>query len=123
MTTARFKQTGNKYDIKIKGHALFNPGNDIICSAASILAYTLINVLLAEHNNEDGSAFKSFSHFTDKKDGVCIIKAEALDSRMAYIDSEITTIATGYALLAQEHPRHVRLKYFTDDKEPEAALV
>lgn len=28
------------YSIRIEGHAEYNPGNDIVCSAVSILAYT-----------------------------------------------------------------------------------
>lgn len=115
MTIARFKQTGNKFDIKIKGHALFKPGNDIVCAGCSTLAYTLINVLVAEHDNDEGSAFDLFNYYTDKKDGVCIIKATVKDDRLGCIDTEITTIATGFALLASEHPKHVRFKYLPCD--------
>lgn len=31
--------------INIDGHALYNPGNDIVCAGVSTLAYTLINTL------------------------------------------------------------------------------
>lgn len=112
MTVARFKQDGNKYDISIRGHALFNPGRDPVCAACSILAYTLINVLNAEHGAEDGSAFDDFRFYTDKKDGVCTVKAKVKPERHGYIDTVISTVATGYALLMSEHPKHVKLKYY-----------
>jgi uncharacterized protein YsxB (DUF464 family) len=115
MTIARFKREGNKYDIKISGHALFNPGLDPVCAGCSTLAYTLINVLKAEDDNGEGSAFNHFSFYTDKKDGVCIVKADVKPERMGYIDAEISVIATGFALLMSDNPRHVRFKYNDQD--------
>ncbi len=44
---------GRDTTISIKGHAGFNPGNDIVCAGVSTLAYALINTLIEDMTKFD----------------------------------------------------------------------
>ena len=46
MTIVTIKQSDNRYELSIQGHAMFNPGNDIVCSAISCLTYTFAESLM-----------------------------------------------------------------------------
>jgi len=61
MIKIQTKEADGKFAIKMEGHAGFNPGNDIVCSAASMLIQTLHCSLLSGIN---GGSLKSadFSH-------------------------------------------------------------
>lgn len=45
MTQATIRCKGTQTDIKIKGHAGYNPGNDIVCASISALIYAYINYM------------------------------------------------------------------------------
>ena len=52
MTEIVIQELENKgYDIKVKGHAEYNPGNDIVCSAISQLICTYAS-LVEDHKEE-----------------------------------------------------------------------
>ena len=48
MIAINITASGDTYDISATGHALFNPGNDIVCSAVSALFYAFAGYL---HND------------------------------------------------------------------------
>lgn len=118
MTTAKFKVRGNEFDIKISGHAGFNPGNDIVCAGQSTLVYTLIQCMRAEH---EGGAFVTYTDEIDEKDGYFHMRAEAKEGHAEYIDAMVTVIASGFALLANKYTNYIRFKY-TRDPEPIATV-
>lgn len=73
--------------LRISGHAMFAPrGRDIVCAAASILAYTL-------------SAGGARSRETP--DGGLIITGDAAALRL---------IAGGYRLLSENYPKNIRFE-------------
>ena len=43
MTTYSFSD-GDPCEVEIKGHAEYNPGNDIVCAACSVLTCLLVNM-------------------------------------------------------------------------------
>lgn len=45
MTTISIGISENQFKIKLNGHADYNPGNDIVCAACSVLIETLIRTL------------------------------------------------------------------------------
>ena len=45
MTTVRIRIKKLTVEVSVKGHADYNPGNDIVCAGISTLSYTLLNYL------------------------------------------------------------------------------
>lgn len=91
-----------EYTIDIDGHAGFNPGMDIVCSACSILGYTLLNALESQH-----AEYKIMS----EDEGNIHIVFKPMEHDAEYTDAIITTVMTGYELLAEQYPNNVELNY------------
>ena len=45
MINIKIEKKGDEYEIKAEGHAMFCPGNDIVCASVSCLFYTLLGFL------------------------------------------------------------------------------
>lgn len=97
-----------KYDrknlmLKMKGHADFaNKGEDIICSAASILAYTLAqNVRFME------SAGVAENVHIILKDGQALVSCKPTGEGET-LSCIYDTITTGFALLQCNYPDYVK---------------
>lgn len=103
MTTIRYIKDKDHVRISIHGHAMYNPGNDIVCAAISHHTITMLNIL---NTYEQGDIITKFS-------------AEAIDGNVtADFHVKCTDIwnnawlifRTGYEMLADEYPDHVRLE-------------
>ena len=108
MISVKFEE--NAYNgalcLKLKGHAKFNEkGNDVICSAASILAYTVAKAISFMY--EEKKLRKKPNIKLNEGDAVIVCKpkeesyAEALHT---FFVAEV-----GYSLLSQSYPNHVEL--------------
>ena len=102
MIKVTFTESGHKLSLRLEGHAEYaEEGKDIVCASASILAYTLANIV---------DSFDDVETIVDLKDGDATIECECKDEPTfaalanAYIQTKI-----GYALLAQHYPQYVRL--------------
>lgn len=84
----------DRYDIDVRGHAGFDPGNDIVCASISTLTYTLVNV--------------AYSKLTDLhiSDGHMIL-AMPKDTQTA---EWLKMYRIGIAALAEQYPTNVSLK-------------
>lgn len=96
--------TPSKYDLTIKGHAgCGEKGQDIVCSAASILFYTYGQSL-----SESKDMLEGDMEFTDK-DGeghcACTPKKEYAGN----IARSYWTIMQGFILLAGNYPDNVKI--------------
>ena len=96
----------------VKGHAgQADKGYDIVCASASILAYTIAQVIKSMDHHGD----LVDSPTLDLNDGDATIVCRAEDD---FIFSEMMqdffVIRTGYAILAHNYPQYVQL--ITDDK-------
>lgn len=103
MITVTFTESGRKLSLRIKGHAGYAEiGNDIVCSSASILAYTLASIVASEDDVE---------HNIDLTDGDATIECEC-KSKETYIEVAKAYYYTlvGYTILAQNYPQYVRLE-------------
>ena len=91
----------------VKGHAgQAEIGNDIVCASASILTYTLAQIVLFA--DEDGELAETPT--VDLKSGDATISFRSKnDEIFANMLPTIFTISVGYRLLAQEHPQYVKL--------------
>ena len=96
----------------VRGHAgQADVGQDIVCASASILAYTVAQVVKAMDSHKDLTE----PPVIELESGNATIICQAKDD---YLYAEVLhtffVIQTGYALLAHNYPQYVEL--ITDDK-------
>ena len=112
MVVAKFTMDESRkmVTLRVKGHAGANiPGNDIICSSASILAYTVAqNIKMAESRG-----MLKYPPRMKMKSGDFIITCRAKDDE-AYSEILHTylVVQTGYVLLAHNYPQYVAVEMF-----------
>ena len=112
MITATFeKEDGEFISMCVEGHAgQAEKGHDIVCSAASILAYTVAQTL-AQMDKQGW--FKKKPHINLKEGRgliTCIPKEEFFDEcLMVFFVAEI-----GYNLLATNYPQFVAIEMFCE---------
>lgn len=103
------EKDSNKISMFVYGHAgQSSMGNDIVCSAASILAYTVAQTI--RYIQSQGGLAEEPCIRLDEGDAVitCIPKEEfAGEVLQTYFVAEV-----GYSLLAHNFPRFVDLKVF-----------
>lgn len=96
MTTVTYFDMNDEISIEISGHAGYGKkGEDIVCSAISMLSQTLIAYLDVDH--------EKFSY--SLKDGYVWAYAKGINVRVAF-----NVIMTGFYLLEKNYPDHITLK-------------
>lgn len=104
MVSITARKERNEYQLDIIGHAGYNPGNDIVCSAVSILATTLAQKM------QELEAIDVFSVMECEMDpGRVHIYAKVREGRIWRFDILFDTIMTGFALLNNTYPGYVFL--------------
>lgn len=97
MTNVTFKG----YSCVVKGHAGFNPGNDIVCSAVSTLANTLVNTLVQTEEIEVDYKMES---------GNVEVYATPLTPIAEFVVKTVfKTIQIGYQALELSYPNNVKI--------------
>jgi len=104
MTTARFCRKSGGYEITITGHADFNPGLDIVCSAASMLSFTLMQCL---QDADDAGCLTECR--IDYKSGDVYISVRPEPFYKKLLENTVNTIITGFELLAHHYPKNVMI--------------
>jgi uncharacterized protein YsxB (DUF464 family) len=95
--------------LKVEGHAGQNiKGKDIVCSAASILTYTIAQYLQYVHKR--GGLQKKPRIAI--KDGDALIIAKPTEEYMGEVLNAFFVAEVGFSLLAQNYPQYVELKAF-----------
>ena len=109
MIQVRFEKDGKNIILTVQGHSgQAEMGQDIVCSAASILAYTVAKMVT--DMGEDGKLKKKPHIRLDSGDSAITCKptkqyyGEALHT--------YTVAQTGYELLAHTYPDYVRVTKF-----------
>ena len=109
MITASFtyqKEAGTIV-LKVNGHAGMNTkGHDIVCSAASILTYTIAQYL--EYVDKQKGLRKKPK--INIKDGDAFIVAKPTEKYMGEVLNAFFVAEVGFNLLAQNYPQYVELK-------------
>lgn len=112
MIIARFyqKPSNGSIHMTIKGHAQAAPkGEDLICSAATMLAYTVAQAV-------------QFMYETDKlkkkpkihiRDGEAIVIATPTEDGYAEVLHTFWVAQCGAHVLAHNYPQHVKLEHLT----------
>ena len=110
MIKASFTRTEDKSLLfRIDGHAgQDDKGHDIVCSAASILAYTLAQTM---RYIEEQKGFESnpVIHLNEGKATILVRPKEEYEGEVL---QTFFTIEVGYSLLAQNYPQYVDVKMF-----------
>lgn len=104
MVSITARKERNEYQLDIIGHAGYNPGNDIVCSAVSILATTLVQKM---QELEDIDAFSVME--CTMESGDVHVYAKVREGRIWRFDILFDTIMTGFALLNNTYPGYVFL--------------
>ena len=105
MINITFTEEGNKLSLRLEGHAGYAEiGKDIICSSATILAYTVAHyVLEAEHRGDIEARNVRL------ESGEIIVSCEAKEDALKEIKKMYSFAMRGYQLLANTYPQYVRL--------------
>ena len=99
MITITYDIKSNRYCINVNGHAGYNPGNDIVCSACSMLTLTLAETIRA----------RKYKHKYDIASGSTRITVYSNNDNNTSIESMFDMAIRGYKMLAREYPNNVRL--------------
>ena len=95
--------------LKVEGHAgMDDKGHDIVCSAASILTYTIAQYL--QYIYKRGGLQKKPR--IDIKDGDALIIAKPKKEYEGEVLNAFFVAEVGYSLLAQNYPQYVELEMF-----------
>lgn len=109
MIHAEFSRHGESIVLKVTGHAgTAEPGKDLVCAAASTLAYTVAQVL--QFMFEEGQLRKKPNIRMDEGDSIIVAKPKP-----EYYGEALHTFfvaQAGYHLLSHNYPQHVELKSF-----------
>ena len=94
MICIQIMRNGRRCRVEVKGHAEYNPGNDIVCSAVSALVQSLEGVIMME---------------SDKFD---------IESRSGYVNmeykgfiKETKMLLMGLLRIAKAYPNHVSVEF------------
>lgn len=106
MTNVSIESRGPVHEIKLTGHAAWDEtGHDIVCSAISMLTYTLASYITKMEEAGDLQAMT-----IELQPGDVYIRAVANED---YFDQEklrviVDMIRTGFKLLAEKYPLNVQ---------------
>ena len=98
------KVNPKKYEVSITGHAgQAEKGQDIVCSAISILFYTL-----AQSIAESAAMLKASADIRSD-DGNGYLRCEPKEEYRGNIERTYWTILVGFELVANEYPEYITL--------------
>lgn len=111
MIKVKFEENNDKgiLCLRLKGHANFGcKGNDILCSSASILAYTVAKAISFMYEEKKLCKKPNIKLNEGNACIVCKPKEDAYAEALhAFFIAEV-----GYSLLAQSYPQYVELTPF-----------
>ena len=110
MITVSFQsdEKSKSLSLTIKGHAgQADIGQDIICSSASILAYTAAQIVKSMADGGDLKGTPTISLENGDAEIACKCRTKAL---YAEADYAFQVVLVGYSLLAHNYPQYVEIK-------------
>lgn len=104
MVTVEFTQSGKGFCLVVYGHARTAPkGEDLVCCAASALAYTAAQSALDLYGE---GLLQKFPE-TILQSGNAQVAALATEEGATRVQQMFATVATGLQLLARQYPENV----------------
>nr|DAS52692.1 MAG TPA: YsxB-like protein [Caudoviricetes sp.] len=106
MTHITVYKNGNRYSIKLNGHANYAPnGQDIVCAATSMITFMLLQMI------DNMNARNEVSIVTQKQEeGFVNIEVSVGKIYQDYFDTVLDVILTGYKLLSNKYPNNIFLE-------------
>jgi uncharacterized protein YsxB (DUF464 family) len=115
MVKVTFVENDKRITLKIEGHAgQADKGHDIVCSACSILAYTVAQLVRTAKATGDLKA----PPVINLENGDALISCEPWEHAYPTILSIYMYAEVGYKLLAHNYPQYVGLTPFGTDTNP-----
>ena len=106
MVKVTFTEEGEILSLRLEGHAGYAEiGKDIVCSSASILAYTVAKIV----SDALAKGWLKTSPVIEIDSGCMQVVCEPIEERLSEIRHTYIVAREGYALLAQNYPQYVRL--------------
>lgn len=100
-----------KFEIEVIGHSGYAEiGKDIVCSAVSILSYTLLQVV-SEYNFQEGD-YNMLEVDHKMEAGYFYLKLRYIN--LTDLKAAVNTIITGYRLVENTYPQNVSLRNMTN---------
>lgn len=104
MTTVRYRKTGMGYEMEISGHAGSAPrGEDLICAACTILAYTLISAT-------EGRGELRPQYYISNEDALIRVLCRPEEGMEERCEEIFRAIESGFEVLALRHPEYVEVR-------------
>lgn len=102
MMTVEIGAVDGVFALRVHGHAGYaDAGSDIVCSAASILTYTLAETIYSEDFDEEPTI--------ELSEGDAQMICKPTEENEARIRDAFDFVETGFAMLAKEYPDNVCL--------------
>lgn len=98
MIEITIQRGGGRYELRVKGHAGYNPGNDIVCAGCSAVVYSLMGALRNAPEHLD-------SLTTDAERGHAWVYCEG----DAVVGALYRMAEIGLRQIARTHPEHVQV--------------
>ena len=113
MILVSFIKDGQRLTLRVSGHAGYAAaGHDIVCSACSILTYTVAEVVASE----------KYALLTEPEinltEGFGTVSCEAIPARYAEMLRLYEVVMAGFAILAYNYPNHVKIQSFGEALKP-----
>ena len=98
----------NDHRLTIDGHAYHaDPGQDIVCAAASILCYTLA---ASVNNMEARGEVRGAVVEVDDEYGSAVVACSHNEGNEGAVTTAFDTVCTGLKLLAENYPKNITYK-------------
>lgn len=104
MVTVEFYRDNHGFTaMDLKGHAGYNPGNDVVCAGISALAFALVGTL----KNIQDISFTRLQY----QNGVTVeIEPFADETEQAVVDAVFMTVLIGLKQIEKQYPNHIQVR-------------
>lgn len=106
MTKIKIERGERRVTVEISGHAKYNPGNDIVCAAASMLASTFAQYAQKLFKAGVIEQMLAFEYTPSRVYVDYIIGDKATYQVMS--STLLDVLKTGYELLEEQYPKNVK---------------
>lgn len=98
MIEIKARREGGQYELRLEGHAEYNPGNDIVCAGASAIVYALLGALCNLGEQVETMA-------SETESGAAWVLAEGGEQ----VEAVFLMAVVGLLQIEAAHPRHVHI--------------
>lgn len=107
MTQIAVDHAGGRWLIEISGHARYDQtGRDIVCAAASVLAYTVLKVV---HDAQTEGEVQIF--YEQVEPGCFVLDFQTHRQSEKKLYEVLSALMKGFELLAEAYPEHITFDF------------